>query len=172
MGVELQGPHSLALLAEAYEQAGQIEEGLTVLAEALTMVSKNGERVWEAELYRLKGEFLLAQDNKNQRSKRQKSENPNPQSQILGPDPQGEAETCFLKAIEIACQQQAKSWELRASTSLARLWQQQGKYGEAHTMLSQVYHWFTEGLNTKDLQEAKALLEELLKNRNPERVDS
>ncbi len=79
----------------------------------------------------------------------------------LTPDPQGEAEACFLKAIEIARKQQAKSWELRASTSLARLWQQQGKKAEAHKLLSDVYNWFTEGFDTKDLQEAKALLESL-----------
>jgi predicted ATPase len=72
-----------------------------------------------------------------------------------------EAEGYFLKAIEIAQKQQAKSWELRASTSLARLWQSQGKRAEAHRLLSDVYNWFTEGFDTKDLQEAKALLEEL-----------
>jgi predicted ATPase len=72
-----------------------------------------------------------------------------------------EAEECFLKAIEIAKKQQAKSLELRATTSLARLWQQQGKQKEAHQMLSEIYSWFTEGFDTKDLQEAKALLEEL-----------
>jgi predicted ATPase len=72
-----------------------------------------------------------------------------------------EAEGYFFKAIDIAQRQQAKSWELRASTSLARLWQQQGKRAEAHTLLSEVYNWFTEGFDTKDLQEAKALLEEL-----------
>jgi predicted ATPase len=72
-----------------------------------------------------------------------------------------EAEACFHKAIAIARKQQAKSWELRASTSLARLWQQQGKTAEAHHMLSEVYNWFTEGFDTKDLQEAQTLLEEL-----------
>ena len=70
-------------------------------------------------------------------------------------------EACFLKAIDIARKQQAKSLELRATTSLARLWQQQGKQQEAHAMLAEIYNWFTEGLDTKDLQEAKALLEEL-----------
>ena len=77
------------------------------------------------------------------------------------PEAQGEAEACFLKAIEIAQKQQAKSLELRATTNLARLWQRQGKQQEAHQMLSEVYHWFTEGFDTKDLQEAKALLEQL-----------
>jgi len=72
-----------------------------------------------------------------------------------------EAEACFLKAIDIARQQQAKSLELRAATSLARLWQRQGKQHEAHSMLSEIYHWFTEGFDTADLQEARALLEKL-----------
>ena len=81
--------------------------------------------------------------------------------QPLIPDPQGEAEACFLKAIEIARKQQAKSLELRAATSLARLWQQQGKHDEAHKLLSEIYNWFTEGFDTKDLQEAKTLIEEL-----------
>ncbi|MGE0822210.1 MAG: hypothetical protein AB7P18_08840 [Candidatus Binatia bacterium] len=84
---------------------------------------------------------------------------PNPQP--LTPSPQAEAEACFLKAIDIACKQEAKSLELRAASSLARLWQQQGKRAEAHRMLSEVYNWFTEGFDTKDLQEAQALLEEL-----------
>ena len=76
-------------------------------------------------------------------------------------DNQAEAETCFHHAISIAQIQQAKSWELRAATSLARLWQQQGKRQEAYDLLAPVYNWFTEGFDTKDLQEAKALLEEL-----------
>jgi predicted ATPase len=75
--------------------------------------------------------------------------------------PSGEAEGYFLKAIEIARQQEAKWWELRATTSLARLWQRQGKANQAHSMLSELYNWFTEGFDTKDLQEAKALLEAL-----------
>ena len=77
----------------------------------------------------------------------------------LTPDPQAEAEACFLKAIEIARKQQAKSLELRATTSLARLWQQRERKQEAHQMLSELYTWFTEGFDTKDLREAKALLE-------------
>jgi predicted ATPase len=77
------------------------------------------------------------------------------------PTEESDAEKCFLKAIEVARKQKAKSLELRAATSLARLWQQQGKKKEAHTLLSEVYNWFTEGFETKDLQEAKALLEEL-----------
>ncbi len=89
------------------------------------------------------------------------SEVPNPQ--LLTPNPQAEveAEGCFQKAIEIAQRQQAKSLELRAAMSLSRLWQQQGKQAEARQMLAEIYNWFTEGFDTKDVQEAKALLEEL-----------
>ena len=148
-------PYFLALLAEAYGKVGQTEEGLTVLAEALAMVDKTGERYYEAELYRLKGELTL------QKLPGVSSQLPVPKPQPPIPDPQAEAEECFLKAIEIARRQQAKSLELRAAMSLSRLWQQQGKQNEAHEMLSEVYNWFTEGFDTKDLQEAKALLAEL-----------
>jgi predicted ATPase len=137
-------PFYLALLATAYEKVGQVKEGLRVLAEALAVVDRTGERVYEAELYRLKGEVTLQQFNV--------------QGSKFKVD---EAEECFHKAIEIARHQSTKSLELRAATSLARLWQQQGKHPEAHDLLSEIYHWFTEGLDTKDLQEAKALLEEL-----------
>ena len=130
-----------------------------MVAEALALVDKTGERVEEAELYRLKGELTLQQESQKSKAKTQKSKVTDPHSPT--PDPQGEAEACFLRAIEIARKQQAKSLELRATTSLARLWQQQGKRKEAHAMLAEIYHWFTEGFDTKDLQEAKALLEEL-----------
>src|SRR5262249_13026998 len=138
-GAELQRPYFLALLAEVYGTIRNSEEGLTVLTEALTLVDTIGEHWYEPELYRLKGELLLAQS----------------------PDNHTEAENYFHQAIAIAQNQQAKSLELRASTSLARLWQQQGKCWEAHDLLAPVYHWFTEGFDTADLQEAKALLEEL-----------
>ncbi len=120
-------------------KVGQAEEGLRVLTEALDLVDKTSERWWEAELYRLKGELLLQQS----------------QTQ------HGEAEDCFQQAITIAQRQAAKSWELRAATSLARLWQGQGKTKEAHDLLAPVYNWFTEGFDTADLKDAKALLEEL-----------
>jgi predicted ATPase len=155
MGAEVGRIWSLAMLAEAHGKVGQVEEGLTVLTEALDLVDKTGERVKEAELYRLKGELTLQQFNV-QGSTFQVA---NPQS--LTPNPQVEAEGYFLKAIEISRKQQAKSLELRASTSLARLWQKQGKQREAREMMSNVYNWFTEGFDTKDLQEAKALIEEL-----------
>jgi class 3 adenylate cyclase/predicted ATPase len=164
-GSEAVHPHFQALLAEIYGRMGQPEEGLAALAEASAMMQRTGEQWYEAELYRLKGELLLAQEIKRQNSKGkiQKSEDPDPKSQIL--DPQSEAEVCFLKAIEIACKQQAKSLELRASMSLARLWRQQGKAKQAHKRLSEIYGWFTEGFDTKDLQEAKALLDELAEAR-------
>jgi len=154
-------PHLLALLAEAHGKVGQTEEGLSALDEALTLVNTTGERFYEAELYRLKGELLLAQESKNQKSngKSQKSENTDPQP--LTPDPQAEAEACFHKAIEIARSQSAKSLELRAVMSLSRLWHHQGNEGAARQLLADIYHWFTEGFDTRDLQEAEALLEEL-----------
>ena len=140
-GAELFRPYFLALLAEACEEEGQAEEELTVLAEALATMDETEECWWEAELHRLKGELSL-------QSRQVRS-------------PQSEAEECFLQAIEVARKQQAKSLELRATMSLARLWRQQGKKEEARRMLAEIYGWFTEGFDTADLQEAKALLEEL-----------
>jgi predicted ATPase len=138
-GAELARSHLLALLAEAHSAIGQPEAGLTVLMEALTLVDTTGQRWYEAELYRLKGALLLQQASDNQ----------------------AEAETCFQRAIAIAQKQSAKSWELRATTSLAKLWQQQGKRQEAHDLLAPVYGWFTEGFDTADLKDAKALLDAL-----------
>jgi class 3 adenylate cyclase/predicted ATPase len=134
-------PYGLALLAEAYATGGQVVEGLRVLAEAFALVDTQGERDYQAELYRLQGALLLAQ------------EGTRPQER--------EAEQCFHQAIEIARRQQAKSLELRAAVSLSRLWHQQGKHAEAHALLAPIYAWFTEGFDTADLQEAKALLETL-----------
>jgi predicted ATPase len=144
-GGEVLRPYFLALLAEECGKAGPLEEGLAVLAEALAITHKNQDRFYEAELYRLKGELTLKQS----------------RVESLASSAQKEAEGCFHKAIAIARRQNAKSLELRAVMSLARLWQQQGKQSEAHKLLSEVYNWFTEGFDTKDLQEAKALLEEL-----------
>src|SRR5262249_5917939 len=129
------------LLAELYGKAGQGEEGLSLLAEALTLVHKTGERFYEAELYRLKGELTLQSPVQSLRSKAEE-----------------EAEECFYQAVDIARRQQAKSLELRAVMSLSRLWQGQGKKEQAHQLLAEIYGWFTEGFDTKDLQEAKALL--------------
>jgi predicted ATPase len=140
-------PWFLAFLAEAYGLAGQPEAGLAgqpeaglaVLTEALELVAKTGECFWEAELHRLHGALLL---------------------QHAMPDvPQ--AETCFHQALAVARQQQARSLELRAATSLARLWQQQGKRDVARELLAPIYWWFTEGFDTADLREACALLQEL-----------
>ncbi len=121
-GQRRRGHTFLCLLAEAYGKVGQPKEGLAVLTEALAMVDNSGERMCEAELYRLKGELTLQ---KFPVASSQSSVT-NPQSPT--PNPQTEAEACFLKAIEIARRQQAKSLELRASTSLAHLWQRQGKH--------------------------------------------
>ncbi|MBI3247900.1 MAG: tetratricopeptide repeat protein [Deltaproteobacteria bacterium] len=153
-------PLYLSLLAEACGKVGQVEEGLTLLAEALATVDKTEERFYEAELYRLKGELLLQQENQKAKVKEQKSKiETDPRS--LMPDAQGKTEACFLKAMEIAKKQQAKSLELRTVMSLSRLWQTQGKKAEARRMLAEIYGWFTEGFDTKDLQEAKALLDGL-----------
>ena len=121
----------------------QPEAGLTVLTEALTLAETTGERWYAPELYRLKGVLLLQQSSDNQ----------------------ADAETCFHHALDIARIHQAKSFELRAATSLARLWQQQGKRQEARDLLASVYNWFTEGFDTADLQDAKALLDALSEGR-------
>jgi predicted ATPase len=134
---ELFLPWWLAFLAQAYGQVGQTEEGLTILTEALAEADKNGERFYEAELYRLRGELRL---------------------QLRA---QEKAEEDFRQAITLARRQHAKSWELRAVMSLSRLWQSQGKKEEAHGLLTEIYGWFTEGFDTADLQDAKVLLEAL-----------
>jgi predicted ATPase len=129
----------LLLLAEAAGHVGQVEEGLRLLDEALTAFEAGGRGDMLTEAHRLQGELRLRQ---------------------LSPDAV-QAEACFQQALAIARRQQAKSWELRAATSLARLWQQQGKRAEACELLAPVYGWFTEGFDTADLREAKALLGEL-----------
>jgi predicted ATPase len=135
-GQTLSQPFCLVLLAEAVGHAGHFEEGLRLLAEARTVLEANGQGELLAEAYRLQGEFLLRQ---------------------ATPDaPQAEA--CFQQALAIASRQQAKSWELRAAMSLSRLWQQQGKRIEAYELLAPIYGWFTEGFDTADLQDARALL--------------
>jgi class 3 adenylate cyclase/predicted ATPase len=154
-GAEALRPYFLALLAEVCGKGGRVEEGLTALAEALAVVDKTGERFYEAELYRLKGQLTLQQSPVS--GSEFQADNPH----CAFRTPQSEAEACLLNAIEIARRQQAKSLELRATTSLARLWQQQDRKGEAHELLLKVYGWFTEGFDTPDLQKAKALLQEL-----------
>jgi predicted ATPase len=132
-------PRLLARLAAAYGHSGQVEAGLDVLAEALAIVDTTGERRQEAELHRLKGDLLL--------------------QQAVPDAPQAEA--CFQQALAIARHQQARSYELRAAMSLSRLWQGQDKRDDARALLAPIYGWFTEGFDTADLQDAKALLEEL-----------
>jgi predicted ATPase len=127
-------------LAEVCAHLGHPEDGLQALAEAYTLMEQHEERWWEAEISRLRGVLLLRQ---------------------MG-TPQAEAETWLQRALDVARRQQAKSLELRAAMSLARLWQQQGKRTEAYELLAPVYNWFTEGFDTADLQEAKALLDTLV----------
>jgi tetratricopeptide (TPR) repeat protein len=157
--IDIWNPLYVAQLASTYGRLGKIDEGLKVLAEALTDVQREGGGFYEAELYRLKGELTLCAGETAKRGNGEKVPLPDPRSHIL--DPEAEAEACFQKAIDIAQHQQAKSLELRATMSLARLRQSQGKTSEAHRMLSAVYDWFTEGFDTKDLQEAETLLGEL-----------
>ena len=134
-GKTLARPLCLVLLAEAAGHAGQVEEGLRLLAEALAAFEANGRGDMLAEAYRLQGKLLLRQ---------------------ATPDT-AQAEACFQQALAIARHQQAKSWELRAATSLPAV-AAQGKRAEAHELLAPVYGWFTEGFDTADMQEAKALL--------------
>jgi class 3 adenylate cyclase/predicted ATPase len=137
--------HYVALLAEGCKRTGEIEEGMVLLAEAMRLANKTGERFWEAELHRLKGELTLLQSGAR-----------SPESAA-----QNEAEECFQRALDVARQQQAKSLELRAAMSLSRLWRLQGRGDEARGLLAEIYGWFTEGFDTADLKEAKALLREL-----------
>jgi predicted ATPase/DNA-binding winged helix-turn-helix (wHTH) protein len=136
--------YHLGLLAEAYSQGGQREEGLAALSEALALVETTGVRYYEAELYRLKGELLCLSN----------AQCPMQHAQI-------EAEACFHRALDMARRQQAKSFELRAALSLGRLWQRQGRREAAQQLVAEVYAWFTEGFETRDLREARAFLDAL-----------
>jgi predicted ATPase/class 3 adenylate cyclase len=138
-GAKLLRPHHLCLLAEACMEAGRLDDGLRALTQALATGDEHEARYYEAETHRLKGELLLRQSDLNA----------------------AQAQSCFERAIEIARKQNAKSWELRATTSLARLLDKQGKRAEARVMVADIYNWFTEGFDTADLRDAKALLEEL-----------
>jgi predicted ATPase len=135
-GAELHLTVLFALLAEACGQTGHVSEGYAALDGALACMAKSGECYYAAELYRLKGELLLA----------------------LSDNAHHEAAACFHQALTIAHRQGAKSWELRAAMSLSRLWQQ-GKGQEAHDLLAPLYGWFTEGFDSADLQDARTLLE-------------
>jgi predicted ATPase len=138
-GSELERPHWLGLMVEACGNTGRIEEGLHAVAEALELTERTGIVYYEAELYRLEGQLRLRPE--------------------LADAPA--AEMCFRRAIDIARKQQAKSWELRAATSLAGLWRDQGRRAEARDLLAPIYGWFTEGFDTVDLRAAKALLDEV-----------
>jgi predicted ATPase len=131
-------PLFLMVLAQVYGTAGQPEEGLKRLAKAAKLVETTGERWAEAEMHRLRGTLLLSMHD------------------------QAAAEDSFHKALAVAQRQDAKFWELRAAMSMARLWRDQGKRDEARDLLAPVYGWFTEGFDTLDLKEAKALLDELV----------
>jgi predicted ATPase len=137
LGSKILRVHNLGLLVEALERVGDDDGALEISLEALAEADKTGERFWQAEIYRLKGLALL--------------------SQRCLP----ESEASFERSLEVARVQQAKSLELRAAVSLARLWGEQGRRAEARDLLAPVYGWFTEGFDTADLKEAKALLEEL-----------
>jgi predicted ATPase len=130
-------PHHIALVSAASEIAGQIEDALTQLDDAFQIVERTGERWFAAELNRHKGRLLLRQGHSTA------------------------AEELYHRALSIAATQQAKFWELRAATSLTRLWRDQGRGAEARDLLAPIYGWFTEGFDTPDLKEAKALLDEL-----------
>jgi predicted ATPase len=137
IGAELGYQQLLPLLAEAYRRAGMASKGLAVVDKALAVADATGCRMDEPEMHRLKGELLLMQGD------------------------EAEAEASFHKAIEVARRQQARSWELRATASLCRLWQKQGKQKEARQVLDQIYGWFSEGFDTADLRDARSLLKEL-----------
>ena len=138
-GTEVTRAHFLCLLAEACMETGRLDDGLSALTEALAIADEHEIRFYEAETHRLKGELLLRQDDSNP----------------------AEAQSCYERAIEIARQQSGKSLKLRATMSLARLLAKQGRRDEARTILADVYGWFTEGFDTADLKDAKALLDEL-----------
>ncbi len=138
-GSRVYAPYFLGLLAAAYGEGSQTEEGLALLDEAITAMDATESRFYGAELYRLKGVLLLRQ--------------------AIPDEPQAEA--CFHRALDIARQQEAKSWELRTATSLAHLWRRQGKPGPARELLGSVYNWFSEGFDTADLTDARTLLNEL-----------
>lgn len=138
-GAGLRRPYYLSLMAQSCGYVGRVEDALSLLAEALAETRNTGEHWWDAELHRLRGSFYLQQK--------------------VVDEPQAEAS--FRQALDVTCQQEVKSLELRVATSLARLWQSQGKRGAAHELLTPVYNWFTEGFDMADLQEAKALLNEL-----------
>jgi predicted ATPase len=138
IGADSSLPQYFAMLAEAHARAGQTPEGLEAIAQALAIVDRTDERWWEADLHRLRGELLLATSGNA-----------------------ADAESCFQQAIDVARTRRARSLELRATLSLARLWRDQGRSVEAQQILAAIYGCFSEGHETRDLEEAAALLAEL-----------
>jgi predicted ATPase len=132
-------PYHQGVLAEAHLRAGETQMGLEVLDQAMRFVTESGAHLWEAELWRLKGTFLTH----------------------LAPGEPQEVEACYQEALSVARHQQAKSLELRAAMSLARFWRDEGRHDEGRDLLAAVYGWFTEGFDTPDLRDAKALLDEI-----------
>ena len=174
-GTELWRSYGLSLLAETEGRAGRIDEAMTALREALAVVLVNTEHWWEAELYRLKGELLLGREPRQRGPEGTRgvkgSELSSPRRTLKewSPPPADgmvdanstQAQNCFQQAIEIARKQDAKSLELRATMSLARLLRETGRRDSAHAMLAEIYAWFTEGFDTADLKDAKALLDQI-----------
>ena len=138
-GTRVWTPFHLILLSEALALTGKIEEGLAALDDALAKAAISGVRGWDAEIHRLRGELT---------------------ARLLYPDP-AKTEDSFRTALAIAREQGTRGYELRAATSLARLWREHGRRGEARDLLAPLYGWFTEGFDTADLKEAKQLLDEL-----------
>ena len=139
IGFDVRRSYYLALLADTCRRGRRPEAGQSAIAEAFAFADDSGERWWEAELHRLRGELALVQSTENHT----------------------EAEACFQQALKVAQGQSAKAFELRAATSLARLWADQGERQKAHDLLAPIHDWFTEGFDTADLKDAKALLDEL-----------
>ena len=144
VGSELNQPYFLGLLADANGKVGRAEDGLALVAEAIAIVDRNQESAWEAELYRLKGELTLQSSGHRRSAKFDEAE-----------------EGCFRRAMAVAGRQQAKSWQLRAAISLAHLQRRRGERGDATQRITEIHDLFTAGFDTKDLREAKTLLEEL-----------
>jgi predicted ATPase len=156
-GTQIARPHFLALLAEALGRAGRADEGLRLFNDAMELAQQNGERCYLAELYRVKGELELMRG--SQRVLSQAATGGKGKLKTEGSvEAEREAETCFAESIRIAQQQKAKSWELRATVSLARLYRDGGKQKKARSLLAPIYASLTEGFDTLDVREAKALL--------------
>jgi predicted ATPase len=161
-GIEMRQTFHLALLSESLTAGGQIDAALAVVVEALVLVEATGDRFYEAELHRLRGELLLRQEAGAGRPTPAEARPHDPNSSRLG-----EAEACFRRALDVARRQGAKSLELRAALSLARLLRDCGQPADGRRLLAATFGWFTEGWDTPDLEDARALLEELTSAETP-----